>query len=287
MISKARDSADKSRADRGPTTMRITILGSGTSHGVPVIGCVCPACVSSDPRDRRYRASALVEAGRRTILIDAGPEFRLQALRAGVERLDALLLTHAHADHVSGLDDVRPLTHKRILPVYGNRATIDEVAERFSYIFRQTQVGGGKPRIDLREMPDSGIDIGGLRVMPVPVLHGSLDILGWRFGGFAYITDCSELSEKAFALLHGVEALVINGLRHKVHETHFSVDQALAAARAIGSRITWLTHINHEHPHAELEAYCALHGADIGARPAWDGLSFEVGETDLGRTGNG
>ncbi len=210
-----------------------------------------------------------------SVVVDAGPEFRLQALRAGISRLDTLLLTHAHADHINGLDDVRPLTTESVLPVYGNAETLAETRERFAYIFRHTQVGGGKPRIELR-LADGPVLAGSMRFVPIPVLHGELPILGWRTGAFAYITDCSELPESAVALLHGVEVLVINGLRREPHATHFSLDQGIAAARRVGARRTWLTHMNHESSHAELEDYCAKAGADVGARPAWDGLEFEV-----------
>ena len=257
------------------SVMRVTFLGSGTSHGVPVIGCGCPVCTSADPRDRRYRASILLESELATVVIDAGPEFRLQALRANLPSLDALLLTHGHADHMNGLDDVRPLTSERVLPVYGNAETLAETRERFGYIFHETQAGGGKPRIELKTA-EGPVQVGDLTFVPVPVLHGELPILGWRMGRFAYITDCSELPPSSVALLAGVETLVINGLRKRPHVTHFSLGQGIEAARRVGARRTWLTHMNHETCHAELEEFCAREGADVGARPAWDGLSFEV-----------
>jgi phosphoribosyl 1,2-cyclic phosphate phosphodiesterase len=260
--------------------MRIVVLGSGTSFGVPVIGCSCPVCTSADPRDERYRASLLVEyrdgSGIVTsVVIDAGPEFRLQALRARITRLDALLLTHAHADHVGGLDDVRPLTRERVLPVYGNAPTLEETRERFGYIFRETQAGGGKPRVELREAVGP-FRVGSLELRPVPVMHGRLPILGWRAGSFAYVTDCSGLPPASLRLLEGVETLIITGLRRRPHETHFSIDQGIETARRIGARRTWITHMNHESTHAELEAYCAERGADVGAGPAYDGLEFEA-----------
>lgn len=247
---------------------------------MPEIGCDCHVCKSPDPRDSRYRASILIErrdaAGfLSTVVVDAGPEFRLQALRARITRLDALLLTHAHADHIAGLDDVRPLTKDRVLPVYGNAETLAEVRERFGYVFRETQVGGGKPRIELKAA-EGALRIGALELIPVPIRHGALPILGWRTGAFAYITDCSELPAGSLPLLAGVETLVINGLRREPHATHFSIDQGLAAARRIGARRTWLTHMNHESTHEELEEYCAAKGADVGARPAWDGLEIEA-----------
>jgi phosphoribosyl 1,2-cyclic phosphate phosphodiesterase len=262
--------------------MRLTILGSGTSHGVPVIGCSCATCRSTDPRDARYRSSVLVEEGGSAIIIDAGPEFRLQALRArvgapgGPPRPEALLLTHAHSDHVNGLDDVRPFTRDRVLPVYGDRETLDETRSRFAYIFRDTQIGGGKPRIELREARAEGIEIGALRAIPVPVIHGDLTILGWRFDKLAYLTDASAIPESSFALLEGVEALVVDGLRTRPHATHFSFGQAIEAARRVGARRTWITHICHDSTHAQIEEYCRREGSDVDAHPAYDGLVVDI-----------
>ncbi len=214
--------------------------------------------------------------GGAAVLVDAGPEFRLQALRAGLVRLDALLLTHAHADHLHGLDDVRPLSHAAPLRVYGDRAALAETRERFSYAFREGQRGGGKPRLELLEAPAAGFEVKGLRILPVPLLHGTLPVLGWRVGAFAYLTDCSAIPESSLPLLEGVEVAALDGLRYRPHPTHFSVDEAIAAARRLGLRETWLTHLTHDASHAELEAYCAAHGADVGARPAWDGLVLEL-----------
>ena len=278
--------------------MRITFLGTGTSFGVPTIGCGCAVCLSADPRDKRWRCSILVELGGSTLVVDAGPEFRLQCLRAGLCSLDLLLLTHAHADHIAGLDDVRPLTQSRILPVYGNAEAVRETRARFAYAFAPLQPGGGLPRFELRLVPPEGIELprspgfpgalgpdeaggdrnggGSPRILPIPLMHGILPILGWRIGDFAYLTDCSAIPGASLRLLEGVHVLAIDGLRFRPHETHFSVDQALAAAAAIGAAETWLTHINHEASHAELEAYCAERGAKVGARPAWDGLVLEL-----------
>ncbi len=255
--------------------MRIRFLGTGTSFGVPVIGCDCPTCRSTDPRDTRYRSSLLIESEAATLAIDAGPEFRLQALAAGLRRLDALLLTHSHADHIGGLDDVRPLTRERELPVYGDEATLAELRERFGYIFRRTQEGGGKPRIEPRAAAGP-FRVGDIELRPVPVMHGELRILGWRAGDFAYLTDASSIPDSSYDLLAGVTTLVVNGLRRRPHSTHFSIGQAMEAARRIGSRRTWITHLCHESRHAELEAYCAEIGADVGAAPAWDGLEVEA-----------
>ncbi|HTX74011.1 MAG TPA: MBL fold metallo-hydrolase [Rectinemataceae bacterium] len=270
--------------------LRITFLGTGTSQGVPVIACDCAVCRSADPRDRRLRSSIHIDADGTSLVIDTGPEFRLQSLRAGIRSLDLILLTHAHADHIAGLDDIRPLSHDRILPIYGNAATLEEAMQRYSYAFAPLQSGGGLPRFELRPAPAGGIEVGAApgtrhRLVPVPLLHGILPILGWRIGGFAYLTDCSEIPEPSRRLLEGIEILVIDGLRLAPHETHFSVDQALEAALSLGARETWLTHINHEHGHAELEAYCAAHGHGAGLRPAWDGLVLELPGTGLSGTG--
>jgi len=268
--------------------MRITFLGTGTSFGVPSIGCGCSVCSSPDPRDKRLRSSILIEIGGLNIVVDAGPEFRLQCLRAGLRSLDMLLMTHAHADHVAGLDDIRPLTRERVLPVYGSELTLAEVRDRFAYAFSPLQAGGGLPRFELRPAPAEGIAIaptgdvaamGGAaatRIVPVPLMHGLLPILGWRIGKFAYITDCSEIPAASRPILEGIEVLVIDGLRLRPHPTHFNVDQALEAATSLGARETWLTHLNHETSHADLEAYCAERGARVGLRPAWDGLVIEV-----------
>ncbi len=256
--------------------MRINFLGTGTSHGIPVIGCACPVCISADPRDARYRASILVESGTTSILVDAGPEFRLQAIRAHLKRLDAVLVTHAHADHVHGLDDLRPLAEEAPIPVWCDKAAVDEIHERFAYAFRTSQKGGGKPRIDLHETSGKAFMVGVLEVLPLPLLHGNLGVTGWRIGDFAYLTDCSAIPDSTWPLLAGVKVAAIDALRFRPHCTHFSVDEALAAARRIGLSRTWLTHICHDASHAELEAWCRGHGEDVGAMPAWDGLGIQV-----------
>jgi phosphoribosyl 1,2-cyclic phosphate phosphodiesterase len=270
--------------------MKLTILGSGTSHGVPMLGCACPVCCSEDPRDKRLRASLYIQGGQgERALIDTGPEFRLQAIQAGIKRLDALFLTHPHADHIHGMDDVRPLSREKPLPVYGNGGTIRELRERFSYVFQETQRGGGKPRI-LPEEVSRPLRIGGLSFSPVPVKHGNLDILGWKIeedgvsgGGALYLTDTSEIPESSRPLTVRPEILIIGGLRQRPHETHFSFEQALDEAVKMGARHTWLTHICHEHSHREIADYCRHYRerkglSGITMEPAYDGLELRLEE---------
>lgn len=265
--------------------MEIGVLGSGTSHGVPVIGCDCQVCRSEDPRDARFRSSALVRGklGER-VLIDAGPEFRLQAIREGIDRLDAVFITHAHADHVHGLDDLRPLTRDRPLPVFGNRETVEELRERFAYIFRETQQGGGKPRIVLHKVGEAPMDVAGLRITPVPVKHGALDVLGWRIDeagrSAAYVTDASEIPAAALASLRELDVLIIGALREQPHDTHLNFDQALSLIAELKPRRAWLTHLCHEKRHRAIEDYIRAHARHsipaIPVEPAWDGLRITV-----------
>lgn len=265
--------------------MRIRLLGTGTSHGVPVLGCSCPVCSSSDPRDARYRSSALVTGdGGERILIDAGPEFRLQALASRLTGLDALLVTHAHADHVHGLDDVRPLTRSRPLPVYASGLDVAELRHRFSYAFSHGQAGGGKPRLELIDIDGPGgpsampppIRIGSVVVQPFPLMHGERRILGFRIGGLAYATDCSSMPEASKRALLGLDLLVLGALRLRPHPTHMSVDEALALARELRPARLLLTHVCHDLSHAQLQAYCDEAGLPFPAGPAYDGLSIDV-----------
>jgi phosphoribosyl 1,2-cyclic phosphate phosphodiesterase len=277
------------------TTMQITVLGSGTSHGIPVIGCECPVCKSADPRDTRMRASLYVrgENGER-VVIDTGPEFRLQALKAGINDLDAVLLTHTHADHLHGLDDIRALTGNKAIPVYANEPSIAELKERFSYIFRETQRGGGKPRIIPRVL--TGVmNIGNLEFTPIPLKHGALDILGWRIteadqGGNAapaaartviYMTDTSAVPETSRPLICGADTHIIGAIREKPHTTHFSFGEALETAALAGTRRMFITHISHNTSHREIEKICQQFGekwklGTVTLGPAWDGLEFSV-----------
>ena len=269
--------------------MKISVLGSGTSHGVPVVGCLCAVCTSSDPRDKRMRSSLYIEgAGGETVLIDAGPEFRLQAVRAGIKRLDAIFLTHAHADHTHGLDDVRPLSRDNPIPVYGNQPSIEEMKERFSYIWKITQKGGGKPKL-MPTVVSAPVQIGGLTFSPVPVKHGVLDILGWEIWennsgkSFLYLTDTSSIPESSKIQLSKPgcsRVIIIGGLRVTPHETHFSFAEALDASMELSPIEVYLTHICHNHSHNEIEEFCRNYSENLEAKikihPAWDNLVLSI-----------
>jgi phosphoribosyl 1,2-cyclic phosphate phosphodiesterase len=235
-------------------------------------------CRSEDPRDKRYRASVFIEgAAGENILIDTGPEFRLQAVRARICRLDALFYTHAHADHLHGLDDVRPLTQDGPLPVYGNPATIEDIRERFRYIFEETQPGGGKPKI-APSVVYGPVVVGGLTVTPVPAQHGTLDIYGWKMAEsgavFVYVTDASFIPDASFDLMRGADCLLLGALRARPHSTHFSFDQAIEAVKKAAVKEAYLTHLCHEHSHEEIAAYCGRTGLQV--LPAFDGMRIGI-----------
>jgi len=251
--------------------MRIRILGSGTSNGVPVIGCSCDECTSPDPLNQRTRASVLISEGTTNILIDTATEFRLQARAARLDHLSAVFFTHAHADHLHGLDDLRPLTYKKPVNIYAAPSTLDEIRRRFSYIFRGRIPGGGVPRLQLMELDSYPVLCGSMEVLPVPLLHGRLPINGYRIGPFAYLTDCSSIPGRSFNLLMGVEVLIIDALRYRPHPTHFNVEQALRAIEQIKPRQAFLTHMCHELDYRTLAA-----SLPAGVAPAYDGLEIEL-----------
>lgn len=254
--------------------VRLTILGSGTSHGIPMIACDCPVCTSSDPRDRRTRTSALFRCDGCHLLVDTAPELRLQCLACGVRRVDAVLYTHAHADHVAGLDDVRIFNHLAggPLPVYAAPDTLARVTEMFGYAFaHDPDYPSAKP--NLVGVPLAGpLEIGGRRVVPIPYAHGPTAVLGFRVGDIAYCPDCSAIPDTSRPLLAGLEVLVLDALRHRPHPTHFNLEQAVAEARRIGARRTWFTHIAHDLGHAATDARLP-----DGMALAYDGLVCEAG----------
>jgi phosphoribosyl 1,2-cyclic phosphate phosphodiesterase len=251
----------------------VLFLGTGTSHGVPAIGCDCDVCHSTDPRDNRTRSSiyVLTDDGL-GILVDTSPDLRTQALRENIRRVDSVLLTHTHADHLMGLDETRRFNMLSGLPipVYGEAPALEEVRRTFSYAFAPgAPRGGGVP--DLRLFPIGGpFCLGRLEVVPLPLRHGPWDILGFRLGGLAYLTDCNAIPAESWARLQGVEVLVLDALRHTPHPTHFTLEEAMAVAHRLGAGRTFFTHIAHDLAHAET---CARLPATMAL--AYDGLQVE------------
>ncbi|HWI16809.1 MAG TPA: MBL fold metallo-hydrolase [Vicinamibacterales bacterium] len=253
---------------------RVTVLGSGTSHGVPMIGCSCDVCHSADPRDRRMRSSIYVDvdAGPK-VLVDTSTDFRQQALTHGLRRVDAILFTHSHADHVMGLDDSRRFSQmqKGAIPCYADALTVDALRKQFYYVFDPApEMGGGLPQIELNVV-NGPFSVSGLAVQPVPLMHGKRQILGFRFGDFAYLTDTNHLPEPAWPLLAGVKTLILDALRHRPHPTHFTVAEALTVVERLAPQQTYLTHICHDLPHVATNE-----SLPMGVELAFDGLTFEI-----------
>lgn len=258
--------------------MRLHFLGTGTSFGVPVIGCVCATCRSGDPRDRRTRHSVLLEDGERRLLVDTPPEMRLQLVRAGIGRVDAVWYTHFHADHTHGVDDLRVFSvrDRRPIPVYGSEATIGVLSRKFEYVFDpgiKALEGTTKPEADLTALrPFEPREVAGFPMLPLPVPHGPVEVLGFRVGELGYITDAKRLPARTREALRGVRVLVLNALWYgNPHPTHFTVEEAVEAALDLGAERTYLTHLSHRVGHAEL-----LSRLPPGILPAHDGLVVDV-----------
>jgi len=251
--------------------MIVTFLGTGTSTGVPVVGCRCAVCTSTDPRHTRLRQSVKIEIGATTFLIDTTPDLRLQLLRFPIKRLDFILYTHSHSDHLMGLDDIRPFNFRQREPItaYASPFTAKAVRRAFSYIWDETQIGGGKPQLDLREV-DGAFTHDGIDIVPIPVRHGEWTILGYRIGPFAYITDTNGVPAESLALLDGVDVLALDGLRvSPPHPTHFTIPEAIDCAQKIGARETYLIHLTHDIDHEPLDATLPE-----GIRLAYDGMKL-------------
>lgn len=253
--------------------MKITFLGTGTSHGVPMISCDCDVCTSDDPRDNRLRASVMVEVNGRTIVVDCGMDFRYQMIREKVKNIDAVLLTHDHKDHTGGLDDTRvfSIKSKKALPVYGEDYALNHVREAYPYVFTENRYPG-IPNFKLIEISPVPFSVDGVDITPVRVMHHKLPVLGYRFENFAYLTDLSSIPNEEYAKLEDLDVLVIDALRHRPHVSHLSLEEALAEVEKIKPKSAYFTHISHE---------MGLHHEVNGSLPenvflAYDGLKLEL-----------
>jgi phosphoribosyl 1,2-cyclic phosphate phosphodiesterase len=290
-------------------SVRLTFFGTGTSQGIPIIGCRCPVCSSPNPRDKRFRSSALVQCEGMNILIDAGPDFRSQMLRAGVGHLDAILLTHNHKDHTGGLDDVRSLNYidRKAVEIYCEPKVEDTIRREYAYAFAEPKYPGS-PEWHLHTIGDTPFEVASndgyelewvhdvgyfyrpldgpvppprrTTVIPIRGYHDKMPVLGFRFGDIAYLTDMSAIPEPEFAKLQGLEHVTLNTVGYKKHHSHFSLDEALELAGKIGARHTWLTHLSHTFPvhetfSGDLRRLCAERGIASEVLPAYDGLTIE------------
>lgn len=254
--------------------MEIVFLGVGSSAGTPVIGCGCKTCLSADPRNQRARCSIAVHMENGAVLlVDTGPDLRLQALREKLTRVDAVLYTHYHADHLNGLDDLRSFCHlqRQPIPVFGNEVTMQGIVQRFGYAFPQHEQHHWDKPVLRAHAVDGPFAVSGVEVIPVPVMHGKhYEILAYRIGNMAYLTDVSDISAASMEKLQGLDILLLDCLRYRPHPTHFSMEEAVAWAQKIGARETWLIHMTHELEYAELSAQLPA-----GIRPAYDGLRLQ------------
>ena len=253
--------------------VRITVLGSGTSVGVPMIGCHCAVCSSDDPRDKRLRPSVHIKYGDRGVVIDTTPDFRYQALRSQIERVDAILFTHSHADHVMGLDDVRPFNYQQggVIPIHGSEETIGAIRRSFPYIFDEKFSESSRPRLVTNVFGAEPFELFGMEFRPIRLCHGKGTVYGFRFGDAAYLTDHSDIPEESMELLRGLDVLFLDALRYKPHPTHSTVERSLESVQKLAPRRAFFTHICHDLAHARTEDKLPPH-----VRLAYDGLQIDV-----------
>jgi phosphoribosyl 1,2-cyclic phosphate phosphodiesterase len=249
----------------------LTVLGSGTSMGVPTIGCTCAVCHSPDPHDRRTRPSILLEFNGKVVLIDTTPDFREQAIRENIRQIDAVVYTHTHADHILGIDDLRPLSYHRDgkIPLYARPDAAEFIRNMFRYIFDADYKFGGLARLELKPI-EGAFDLFGARFEPIPIVHGDTEIYGYRFGSAAYLTDFSEIPESSMPLLQGLDILFLDGLRYKPHPTHSTVENSIRIADLLKAKRVFFTHICHDLPHEETNA-----ALPPNVRLSYDGMKLE------------
>lgn len=254
--------------------MKITVLGSGTSQGIPIVGCECKTCTSDNPKDKRLRVSVYIETERQKILIDTSSDFRQQMLLNNVTDIDTVLYTHAHIDHISGLDDIRQINqlHRKYVDVYGNEETIQNIKQTFRYIFNNdTYKGGGIPRIKTHVIANDKFLVKGVEIIPIEYFHGPAIVFGYRIENFAYLTDCSKIPPKEFPKLENLEVLIIDALRYKPHPTHLSINEAIEISQKLNPQMTYFTHITHDVLHDEANSMLPE-----SIQLSYDGLVIEI-----------
>lgn len=252
---------------------KLTFLGTGTSTGVPVVGCDCPVCASADPKDNRTRSSAWIENDGHSVIIDTATDFRFQALREKIKKVDAVLFTHHHADHVHGIDDLRTFNffQKKSIPCFGSEATLGRISEMFAYIFDGSpETGGGKPKLDMVVI-DGPVEIGEMTFTPISVMHGALPVYGYKINNTAYVTDCSLIPPETWGALENLDTLILGALGLKKHTTHFTMEEALSVIEQLKPKRAYLTHLTHHIGHAETTATLPE-----PVNLAYDGLSIDI-----------